>query len=229
LQAQVFSSIGGNREVDGHFFILKRVPQELIPLFALSVLVYVYAKVTCKIEFSRIYHRSNTLLFLFIALSASLPIMISPKQSGYYVLCSYPFLALFFSSLLSDRIKVIASHLLHVRRIKLLRVTSIVVIVLSLGMMIYNFKKFYRDQEKIELVDEVSQLVGNEKKLSIDWNLQSDYSLKCYFYKRHYISAYTPNYTWVHTHLLLTTEPMTDKTLVRTYHIDKRRVYLYSH
>jgi cell division protein FtsL len=155
--------------------------------------------------------------------------MISPKQSGYYVLCSYPFLALFFSSLLSERVNVIASHLLQARRIKLLLITSYVVIVFSLGMMIYNFKSFYRDQEKIELVDEVSQLVGNEKKLSIDWNLQSDYSLKCYFYKRHYISAYTPNYTWVHTHLLLTTEPMTDKKLVRTYLIDNRRVYLYSH
>lgn len=228
LQAQVFSSIGGNREVDGHFFILKRVPQELIPLFALSVLVYVYAKLVYKIMFSRVYHRSSTLLFLFIALSASLPIMISPKQSGYYVLCSYPFLALFFSSLLSERIHVIVSHLLQERRIKILLVASYVVIVFSLGMMIYNYKNFYRDQEKIELVDEVSLLVGNEKKLSIDWNLQSDYSMNCYFYQRHYVSTYTPNYTWVHTRMLLTTEPLPDRTLVRSYLLDNRRVYLYN-
>jgi hypothetical protein len=64
-------------------------------------------------------------------------------------------------------------------------------------------------------------------KILIDWNLQTDYSLKCYFYRRDFISVYTPNFTWVKAHYYLSTEMLADKKLVKKYVVDHRDLFLY--
>jgi 4-amino-4-deoxy-L-arabinose transferase-like glycosyltransferase len=229
LNKQVLSSLEGNREVDGHFFILKRVPQELIPLFILSSIVFLLAKRKYAIGLGSIHHQRYVVFFLLVTLSGSLPVMISPKQSGYYVLCSYPFFALFFSVLLNDRLQRLKIDYLNRTRIKWLRILSIFTIATSMVVSVVNVKRYYRDREKIQLVDDVSSMIHAEKKLMIDWSIQSDYSLKCYFYRRHFISLYTPNFTWMKVDYFLSDQSSIQMKLVKRYQIDGRLIYLYQH
>ena len=227
LNKQVLSSLEGNRELDGHFFILKRVPQELIPLFIITILVFAIAHYKYKLEMKEVKHKKYVMFFLLITLSGSLPVMVSPKQSGYYVLCSYPFFALFFSALLNDRIQLLRAMFLTESRQEKLKIVSAIVIAVSIILSIVNYGSYYRDKEKIQLVEDVSTHLKGEKKILIDWNLQTDYSLKCYFYRRDFISVYTPNFTWVKAHYHLSTEMLADKKLVKKYVVDHRDLFLY--
>jgi hypothetical protein len=97
----------------------------------------------------------------------------------------------------------------------------------SIILSIVNYGSYYRDKEKIQLVEDVSTRLKGEKKILIDWNLQTDYSLKCYFYRRDFISVYTPNFTWEKAHYYLSTEMLADKKLVKKYVVDHRDLFLY--
>lgn len=96
LNQQVMEAIGGNRELgggsQGRLYILRMLFQEIAPMLVISAGMMFWA-------YKKYQHRSlelpsYSLFFLLIALSASLPLLLSLKQRNFYLLPSLPFFAL---------------------------------------------------------------------------------------------------------------------------------------
>ncbi len=99
LQVQVFAAVSGQREhIDstlGRLYIIREIVRELAVAIILTGGVVLWSRRHSRGGVSKDAARNRALAFcLLTALSASLPIAISPKQSAYYAFPSYPFYAL---------------------------------------------------------------------------------------------------------------------------------------
>jgi hypothetical protein len=226
---QVVASVNGNREVDGHFFILKRVPQELLILIMLTLMVNLkYGKDILVEIYRKVKANKSSQFFLVLALFGSLPIMISPKQSGYYVLCSYPFFALFFGLINKEEILALTSNL----KLKLwegkFRILLVSLIFISVSMSLFNWKRFYRDDKKITMIDSIERKMPQSKSIDVSWDFAQDYSLYAYFARRHNVSLYTPNYQNTKSIFLISKTLNEEDIITANYVLNNEKIYLIS-
>lgn len=177
IKTQVLSSIGGLREPVGHFFIVKRLLMEMaifLPL-TLIIIVALYKNGAWKDH----PYRRHSLFFLLTALSGSLPIMISQKQSGFYALASIPFFALSAAAIAAPLVK----RFLDQVNTKALLYRGGIALVLCAFFFIaaYSATSFgnprrHRDGEKLHLVHLVGpvakgQVIGACSSIWHDWTL----------------------------------------------------------
>ncbi len=94
FKEQIIAGVVGNRErAPERWYIILRLTRELIPILALLIL--------------RLYKLNNVVLsrnfwlYTVLALSSSLPFLVSIKQMPFYIVPSLPFFALAFSELLA--------------------------------------------------------------------------------------------------------------------------------
>lgn len=133
-----------------------------------------------------------TVFCLLTAASASLPIMISPKQSAYYAAPSWPFytlaLALWslpaISALTEDWI---ASEICD-RLSRKIRIAAAAMVIVTLAASPLWHGLVFRDRELIDDVARIGKIVAPHSKIQIDPELRDAYSLHAYLYRRHYIS-----------------------------------------
>jgi len=94
IDNQVISSIKNIVTVNSRFYILKRLVNELAPACGLSVLIIVIGQLRkSKIVIEKKI-RNEAMVFAALGLTGVLPIMISMKQSGFYILPTYPFFSI---------------------------------------------------------------------------------------------------------------------------------------
>jgi len=105
LEVQVLASLQGERKLyffrDSRFYILGQMGLVILPmllfLFLNMGMVKFWLKKSIKIaSFLKSREGKLALVFLLVALSASLPIMLSPRQALPYLLPSVPFFSLAF-------------------------------------------------------------------------------------------------------------------------------------
>ena len=107
-----------------HFFIPIQLALETLPFLILSIPLFIfYKKRSIKINYNIIF------LLLLIGLSASLPLMISPKQRSYYLLPALPFYIMAFSMFMQPLILLWVSR---VKKNKLFIVLPVFFIVVSI-------------------------------------------------------------------------------------------------
>lgn len=102
LDSQVMASIAEERTTFHHrenrFYILGRLFQVLLP--ALGVMLMLWLVSRRKFQVGPTPTTSKTaLFFILVGISASFPLVISPKQSFYYLLPSLPYFAMGFGLL----------------------------------------------------------------------------------------------------------------------------------
>ena len=109
---QVLRSIEGHREsVQSRFFILIRLCTELIPIAILLITIRCIS-IYKKMKAEQVPRRLRTSTFFFvIALSGALPICISLKQSGYYLVPSLAFFAMASGILIAGDIQALIKKL----------------------------------------------------------------------------------------------------------------------
>lgn len=182
---QIKQSLSGNRGVDeNRFFIVTKILSELIPIFIVFFIVKV---IHLKIE-KELFVKSNfkklAFLFLIIALSASLPILISPQQSGFYALCSFPHYAIFFSLLILP----VVSKWIENKTSKLLYSISLLSVIVAFIFSISNYKKFSRDEEIISDVFIIKKIIPKGEIVSIPDEQFECWSNYSYFSRYGFIS-----------------------------------------
>jgi len=92
IELQISPSLSGLSAATSRFLILQKIVEENLILLAL-ILTSLFVQKWKKIIVSQFnWVAFNT--FIFIALSATLPMMISPKQLGFYIVPALPFFAL---------------------------------------------------------------------------------------------------------------------------------------
>lgn len=179
---QIFKSLQGAREVNSHgrLYIIERLLMELIPLGVFCFLLYLYSKI--KKSKIKAFSKSNQFAYFFAALGlgGSLPIIISVKQSGFYLVPAMPFFAisfaLFFAPYLNQFISNIQIEKKYLIRLKIF---SILLFSLSIFFTLFKFGKINRNQDLISDIYKIGSIVPEKSIVSIsplnfdDWNMHA--------------------------------------------------------
>ena len=189
-QIQVLGSLSNrSASIGSHFFILYKLLEELLILSLLVVALLLYQNRRNNFRQAiQFFHNKQALLFLLIALSASLPILISPKQMGFYLLPSTPFWALATASLFHQNIKqLLAKQYLAIK--KLSTIVTLFLFRTTLSLSIFNYRSGYaRDKALLLAIDNIIEKVPERQQLDMSYSLYEEWILYGYFYRSAYIS-----------------------------------------
>jgi len=94
IDGQVINSLKNIVTVDSRFDIIKRLFFELIPSACLCILFVIWVRIKKNPAIFIKENISKTGVFVCLGLTGVLPIMISLKQSGFYIVPTYPFFAI---------------------------------------------------------------------------------------------------------------------------------------
>lgn len=197
INKQVIGSITNIQTVNNRFFIIFRFIQELSPSFIIIAIIIVSTRKYRNIKLNNrwIY------LFAFLGLSGIMPIMISMKQSGFYILPAYPFLSIALAMTVAERISSLTGRITD-RGFKVLRLIGFVLFITGMGLAVLNTGKIGRDKEKISDIYKIINSVEKDSVISIEPQLYSDWSLHGYFQRYAGISLDYTNYKQ-HRYLLV--------------------------
>ena len=124
-------------------------------------------------------YKKSFLFFILIAISASIPLIISLKQRKFYLIPSIPFYALSFSYLLyrpiKDQIDRIPIYILQ-----WLNRVSIIVLAFVIIFSTVKFGDFSRDEETIKDIYKISKHIPKGTVISTTEDLWSDWGLVAY-------------------------------------------------
>lgn len=156
IDSQVLASINAERTAyhhrDSHFYILKRLLEVSIPSLILMGLL-LYPSFKQKPAYFDNKTTGLALFFSLIGVSASFPLMVSPKQSFYYLLPAIPFFALAMASLVAP---VINQYLQQLERNpRRCRSIQLLLSALVLGGIIFTLTRIgtVSNRDKVSLPD----------------------------------------------------------------------------
>lgn len=188
IKTQVFESLRGERVVVSRWFIMKVLFTELLAVLIISTLfiIFYYRTSIRKIK-NETFSIRYFILFLLIGLSATAPIMISPKQLSFYIVPSLPYFAIGFSILIAH---IIGNYInrIDIRSIwfKIFRISGFLLLLISILLSILNYGGYCRDEELIKDVVTIGNhipehsTINNSKTICKSW-LTMGYIQRKYF------------------------------------------------
>ncbi len=207
-QENVLGSVSAHLQVSqssntsNNWLILERLILEILPLVGLTLLAfgigYQQNKKGKSILLKTADNQKKAWFWSLVGLSGSLPILMSSKQSGYYIVPALPFLALgiaaFGVPIFSFFIKKINTKRAVQNGIK---IVSILIFSLSIFLMFKNWNTYNRDQAMIEDIKLMSQYIDS-KEVSIINENRSNWQLIAYFQRYEYVSLFSKEEkTWL--------------------------------
>lgn len=178
---QVVGSIENVVTVSSRFFIVWRLMQEILVALILLIIIIMLHRFIKKSYF--IFNNGDDdfkwfLVFLLLGLSGVLPIMISMKQSGFYMLTALPFFGLSFAHLYRKTLQSLLSNITN-KVYNIVLGFSLIILMVGVGLNIYFAGKYGRDEVFLKDMKTVINEVGCENIISItkkDCNLFGWYS-----------------------------------------------------
>lgn len=182
LDVQVINSLKNVKTVDTRFFIVIRLLQELILPLCICLIVVIIAKLR-KIPLSLM--RNNwkiTLVFIFVALTGVFPIMISFKQSGFYILAAYPLFAIALGSLIEPLINHLCDTInLKSKRFFIFKISGYLFFLIGITLCLYFSNTIGRDKIKISDTYTIIEHIPQNSTIRILPEMYLDFSLRGYF------------------------------------------------
>lgn len=217
IDIQVINSLKNVATVDSRFFIIKRLFKELIPVLILFVtfIFWAWRKKFSKEKFNPDY--KMTLLFILLGLAGALPIMISMKQSGFYILTTFPFFAIGFGILL----KPITEHLFNDQIVQsktyvFFKWFSYFVFASGIVMSLYFANTVGREKERINDLYVIIDEIPEGATINIPPEKWKDWSLHAYYGRRKNISL-DPDILNQREYLLIHRNELTDTSIMKGY------------
>ena len=170
------------------FSTIKGLISHLLPIFIFTIIMIVVFKIK-KVKFKvGKTHRNNILLFLSIGLSASLPLMFTMVQKDFYFSHSIPFFSIAFALILAPRMKQLIGRIdIKKRSFKILKISSIIILVLSIIVSISFIGKRSRNNDELHDVYMIGNIVPNKSTISTSPNFY-DWGTETYYIRYNYIS-----------------------------------------
>lgn len=185
FEKQLVTSLTAVQDVDSRFFIVFRLFKELIPSFILLLVGFLLFRKN-RIKNPSLQWIS---IFLCLGLSGVLPVMISLKQSGFYILATFPFFAIVFALLLHPSVSKWYKE--KYANNWILNGIAVFLLLFGLGMNVYFSTTVSRDKEKIELVQELNKIKPEIQSVSASGAVFQDWSLQAYLWRKGKISMTT--------------------------------------
>jgi hypothetical protein len=175
---QVAGSIRNVVTVESRFYILRRMFTELIPALVLVMVILVFTR-----KYQGLHVRNHWILsFLAVGLSGVLPIMISMKQRGFYILPAFPFFSMAISLYAAPRVKYLMDQVrfLTIRSVAL-RYAAASLLVAALLLNGVQFKKAGRDSEMIGDISILQEQIPAGSTIAVTSGLWEEWALHAYF------------------------------------------------
>lgn len=189
IDNQVIYSVRNIVTVSSRFNIIFRLLNEIAPLVLLYLIFFLlgrYRKINSPINND---NSKKAIAFIALGLSGVLPIMISMKQSGFYILPVYPFFALATSILLYPFTDPLISGINYQSKgFKFFTWTGILVFTAGIFLSILFSGGYSRDEGKLKDTSSVLPYIPNGSIVNIDPQMYEDWSLHGYFERFKHIS-----------------------------------------
>jgi hypothetical protein len=189
LSEQLFSSVTGLRgTTESRFFIIKSLWKNSIICLILAAGIFVVQMVKKKTNLLN-EQRKNMFVFFSLSLCGILPVMLSLKQSGYYIIPAYPFLAIAFALPFQAFIKEWQGKINSSSRGFL--VFKIISCVIVIAVIVFSFSQkgnIGRDKKNVQLIFECSKYIPENTIISIDKEMYAEWGLHAYFVRHKNIS-----------------------------------------
>lgn len=190
IETQVLESLRGERVVVSRWFIMIALLREIVIMFIVTVfMILIYYRKSFKQIKNEPKAIRFFLFFLLIGLSASVPIMISPKQLSFYIVPSLPYFAIGFSILIAH---IVGNYLNRIDQnsiwLKLFRVTGYLLLSISILLSVVNYGKYCRNEEMIKDVVTIGNYLPAKSTIDISKPLYQKWGLMGYFQRKFYIN-----------------------------------------
>lgn len=204
FEVQVFKSLKGELAVGSRWHIIWVLIQQLLIILAICFTLVVI-KWKSNLSYFKTYTTENRLAFFFflIALSASLPIMVSPKQLDFYIVPSLPYFALSLAFLVApivwQYVKSINPNSIFYKIFKyqILFTLPIIILVSSL-----TFGEPIRNKILITDVEIMSEIIPQRSTISVSSTLKHHWAF--FGYAQRIARINIDNKGGEHNYLLIT-------------------------
>lgn len=184
LDEQLFCAMEGRREITddglGRYQMFLDLAIMLIAPIAISIILFIIARLI-KTPTKLNKTDKNIWFFLLVGLGGSLPILISVKQRGFYLLPALPYYVLAISLLVSPLFYQITEKLSSGH--KRIKIFKIVAAIISIGLVLYlgsKVNQIGRDKEMISEINMMSQYLPTDETVGICNELENEYSFLSY-------------------------------------------------
>ncbi len=224
LTQRVLHSIKEVSTVNSRFYILGRLGMELLPVVGFNVLFYL-VRLAYGYKDKIVFNKKVTFLLL-IALSASVPLIVTKEQRGFYLVNSMPYYSLTVSLLFVPMWKRIIDYLSAKKTVIKFGISiTTVLIVSTIILTAFQTDEYSRDEAIIKDVMKLKPFLRNEKIISVDKATWDRWSFHSYFMRRCGISLdYSNNHRFF---LTQKQNPQVDTTLYRKVGINTLYFDLY--
>lgn len=182
ISNQLFSSVTGMREtIESRFFILQKLLENTIITLVLTIGLFIVQIIKKKTDLMK-KELKNSLVFLTLSLCGVLPIMLSLKQSGYYIIPAYPFLAIAFAIPFQAIIKEWQEKIdSSSRNFIVFKIVSCLALISVILFSISQKGKISREKKTLKLVFECNKYIPSNSVISIDNETYTKWELHAYF------------------------------------------------
>ncbi len=182
INKQVVGSLENGKTVESRFYILFRLFTELIPMLTLVIILLIIRWFKTRRALIPGIPSGESLLLILIGLSGVVPIIISMKQSGYYMLAAFPFFALGFAFLIRYEVRQIIQKVNYRSAgYKIFYGITLALFISALVFSLTHMQKTGRDQEKLHDIRLIIGEVPEKTTIALSYDLFEDWSLHAYF------------------------------------------------
>lgn len=138
LFQRAFARIHDAHTVDSRFFIVFRLMSELIPQFIFTTIFLFIAKIK-KVSFVSSDDKRNIIFFFAIAISGTIPLMLTKVQNGFYMVAALPYFGIAFALLNIKTISILFQKIED--NFALIKKLSFASIAILIGVFLFSFSK----------------------------------------------------------------------------------------
>lgn len=182
IDTQVIHSIKNVTTIDSRFFIIERLLSELIPAFGLFVLFLIWGWRKKLSINSMIGNTKLALVFILLGLTGVLPIMISMKQSGFYILATFPFFAIGTGLLINPLIDSLFNNINYQSKgFLFFKWASYSILFIGIILSFYFSNHIGREENKIKDTYKILSVLPEGSIINIYPNMWQEWTLHGYF------------------------------------------------
>jgi len=182
IETQVINSIKNIKTVDSRIYILGRLFFELLPAIGLSLLLIIIGWLRKFPLKKLLIDYKMACIFILLGLSGVIPMMVSMKQSGFYLLTTIPIFAFGISIFLNPLIEHFVSTIKDKSNgFYILRYLAIGSLLIGISLSLYFIKSTPKDSVKINDTKLIvaalpkGAIINTQPALWEDWGLQGYY------------------------------------------------------
>ncbi len=180
FNCQILSSLNNVQTVDSRFDIIRIFFERTLPswIAASIVIIWAFKRKITKDFFVK--NLKGAMVFFFLVIAGVIPIMISMKQRGFYILTVYPLLALGIAYYLFPIINQLLEKN-NFKRFKIFKMITIGVVAISILLSFLQINRIGRDKIMIQDVKAIIVVTGKNVTINVSPTIYSEWNLHGYF------------------------------------------------